>query len=146
MVMVTKPENRSPRRPGSGPNNSDPLYPIILATVVIGSILTTAFTAARLITKRLVLSYEIEDCECQTKFSSTRQAADILIHIDMLFVAWVSICSAAKSVFTKMTTANAPQVAGIAFSFVLLAAGLAGLGDHIWYLQETQFIKLDQVR
>lgn len=46
----------------------------------------------------------------------------------------------------KNHSANAKQVAGIAFDFVLLSAGLAGLGYHVWYLRESQLVKLDQVR
>lgn len=43
-------------------------------------------------------------------------------------------------------SANAKQAANIAFDFGLLGAGLAGLGNHIWYIQETQYVKLAQVR
>ena len=39
------------------------LFPSILATVLLCGILTTLFTAARLITKRFVSSYDVEDCE-----------------------------------------------------------------------------------
>lgn len=39
------------------------LYPPILATVLVCGILTTLFTAARLLTKRLVSTYGVEDCE-----------------------------------------------------------------------------------
>ena len=41
------------------------LFPSILATVLLCGILTTFFTAARLITKRLVSTYDVEDCEFQ---------------------------------------------------------------------------------
>ncbi len=39
------------------------LFPLILATVLLCGILTTLFTAARLITKRFVSTYDVEDCE-----------------------------------------------------------------------------------
>ncbi|CAD6592815.1 MAG: hypothetical protein ASARMPRED_006731 [Alectoria sarmentosa] len=61
MVMTTAPgETRQPK-PGNGPNDTNPLYPAILATVILGSILTTIFTAARLVTKRLISNYDLED-------------------------------------------------------------------------------------
>lgn len=41
----------------------NPMYPTTLVTVLLCSILTTIFTAARLITKRLMSKYNIEDCE-----------------------------------------------------------------------------------
>ena len=50
---------------GPEPDFTSPntLYPYILATVLLCSILTTLFAAARLITKRLISTYDIEDCE-----------------------------------------------------------------------------------
>lgn len=39
------------------------LYPSILATVLLCGILTTLFTAARLIAKRWISTYDVEDCE-----------------------------------------------------------------------------------
>lgn len=53
-----------PPPPGGQPNFDapNPLYSIILATVVLASILTTFFTAARLFTKQLVSNYNVEDC------------------------------------------------------------------------------------
>ena len=45
-----------------GPNT---IYPSILATVLLSGILTTFFTAARLTTKRLISTYDVEDCEFQ---------------------------------------------------------------------------------
>ncbi|CAF9928118.1 hypothetical protein IMSHALPRED_007390 [Imshaugia aleurites] len=103
MVMIAKPANTRPPRSEQGLNELNPLYPSILATVVLCSILTTIFAAARLIAKRLISAYNIEDY--------------------MLMVAWA---------------------ANIAFDFGLLGAGLAGLGNHIWYIQETQYVKLAQ--
>lgn len=79
------------------------MYPTILATVILCSILTTVFAAARLIAKRLTSTYGLEDY--------------------MLMMAWV---------------------ASIAFDFCLLAAGLAGLGHHVWYLQKPQYVNLAQ--
>ncbi len=52
-TFVQAPKIRSP----------NPLYPTTLVTVLLCSILTTIFTAARLITKRLMSKYNIEDCE-----------------------------------------------------------------------------------
>ncbi|KAF6234091.1 hypothetical protein HO173_007510 [Letharia columbiana] len=93
--MTASPGHAAPLRPKPGPNGSNTLYPTILATVILCSILTTVFTAARLIAKRLTSTYGLEDY--------------------MLMMAWV---------------------ASIAFDFCLLAAGLAGLGHHVWYLQK----------
>lgn len=64
MVMIVKPGNTIPIRSERGPNESNPLYSSILVAVILCSILTTIFTAARLITKRLVSTYGPEDCEC----------------------------------------------------------------------------------
>lgn len=94
MVMIAKPANTRPPRSEQGLNELNPLYPSILATVVLCSILTTIFAAARLIAKRLISAYNIEDCECQRTSPSTRQATDMMVQPDMLMVAWVSICSA----------------------------------------------------
>ena len=44
-------------------NAPNPLYPVILTTVVIATTFTTVFTAARLITKAVVARYNVEDCE-----------------------------------------------------------------------------------
>lgn len=63
----------------------------------------------------------------------------------MLMLAWVSTSSAATATLTENISANSEQVAGIVFDFVLLAAGVAGLGHHVWNLQETQYEKLEQV-
>ena len=43
--------------------NQNPLYRFALATVILCSSLTTIFTAARLVAKRLTAKYGIEDCE-----------------------------------------------------------------------------------
>lgn len=43
---------------------SNPIYPFILMSVVLCSILTTVFTAARLATKHLISKLDLEDCEC----------------------------------------------------------------------------------
>lgn len=103
MVMTTSPGHKPLLRLESGPNESNTMYPVILATVVLCSTLTTIFTAARLITKHFISAYNLEDC--------------------MLMLAWV---------------------ASIAFDFVLLAAGLAGLGYHVSYLRGSQLVQSDQ--
>ena len=95
MVMIAKPANTRPPRSEQGLNELNPLYPSILATVVLCCILTTIFAAARLIAKRLISAYNVEDCECQRTSPSTHQATDMMVQPDMLMVAWVSICSAA---------------------------------------------------
>ena len=82
-------EIRQPN-PGHGPNDTNPLYPVILATAILCSILTTIFAAARLVTKRLTSKYDLEDCECRTTPPSTRQAVDLMIRSDFLMAAWVS--------------------------------------------------------
>ena len=52
--------------PGQEPDfdASNPIYAFILVSVVLCSILTTLFTAARLTTKHLVSRFHLEDCEC----------------------------------------------------------------------------------
>ena len=49
--------------PLPGFTSPNTLFPSILATVLLCSILTTLFTAARLTTKRLISTYDVEDCE-----------------------------------------------------------------------------------
>ena len=49
--------------------NPNPLYGFTLVTVILCSSLTTIFTAARLVTKRLTAKYGIEDCECRSSVS-----------------------------------------------------------------------------
>ena len=49
--------------PLPGFTSPNTLFPSILATVLLCSILTTLFTAARLTTKRLISTYDAEDCE-----------------------------------------------------------------------------------
>lgn len=65
MAMITELESTALLRPEPTPNDSNTLYPVILITAILCTILTTAFTAARLIAKRMILAYELEDCECQ---------------------------------------------------------------------------------
>ena len=50
---------------GPEPDFTSPntIYPFILATVLVCGISTTLFAAARLVTKRLISTYDIEDCE-----------------------------------------------------------------------------------
>lgn len=103
MAMVTELESTALLKPEPKPNDSNTLYPVILATAILCTILTTAFTAARLIAKRMILAYELEDY--------------------MLMIAWV---------------------VSIAFNGCLLAAGLAGLGQHVWILRDSEYVKLAQ--
>ena len=65
--MSTAIEPAEIRSLGQEPGFASPntLFPSILATVLLCGILTTSFTAARLITKRLVSTYDVEDCEFQ---------------------------------------------------------------------------------
>lgn len=42
--------------------------------------------------------------------------------------------------------ADIKKATGITYSFVLLAAGLGGLGRHIWDIQATDWPKLAKVR
>ena len=72
MVTITPLGHKSSLRSESGPDESNTLYPVILATVVLCSILTTVLTAARLITKRFISPYSLEDCECQIDSLSIR--------------------------------------------------------------------------
>ena len=53
--------------PGQKPdfNVSNPIYTFILVSVVLCSILTTLFTAARLTTKHVVSRLHLEDCGCR---------------------------------------------------------------------------------
>ena len=50
--------------PGVEPNfdGCNPLFSIILTTTLLCGILTTLFASARLITKRIVSSFNVEDC------------------------------------------------------------------------------------
>lgn len=41
----------------------NPLLPVIWATVLLSGILITIFTAARLVGKRLISGFDIEDCK-----------------------------------------------------------------------------------
>lgn len=66
--MGTKPEDASSFRPEHGSNASSPLLPAILAAVILCSVLTTVFTAARLTIKRLSAAYDLCDCEHQWLF------------------------------------------------------------------------------
>ena len=52
---------------------SKPLYPVILATILICTILTTTAVAARLITKHIVASFNVEDCEFSLIFECGRK-------------------------------------------------------------------------
>ena len=62
--------------PEPGFTSPNTLYPSILATVLLCGILTTLFTAARLITKRLISTYDVEDCEFKKKHYTTHLVAD----------------------------------------------------------------------
>lgn len=88
--MTASPGHGTPLRPKPGPNGSNTLYPTILATVILCSILTTVFAAARLIAKRLTSTYGLEDCECQTAPLSISQASNQVLSLDMLMMAWVT--------------------------------------------------------
>lgn len=44
-------------------NPTDTLFPEIVATVVLSVLLTTGFTAARLVAKRAMTDFTIEDCK-----------------------------------------------------------------------------------
>lgn len=78
---------------GSQPGftSANTLYPPILATVIICSILITVFTSARLITKRLVSTYDVEDCEFKTNRSTICMYSNIKDRPDFLICAWVGI-------------------------------------------------------
>lgn len=77
-------------------DSSNPMFPFILATVLLSSILTTIFSAARLIIKRLVSTYNVEDCECQTNSLSGSSTHPKNLP-DMLLLAWVSISLSGSS-------------------------------------------------
>ena len=63
--------------PGITPNFTNPhsLYPYMRATVILCSLLTTGFTAARLCTKFLTSKVAIEDCKAEQN-SVTLESAD----------------------------------------------------------------------
>lgn len=69
-----------------GPNT---LFPPILATVLLCSIVTTFFTAARLTTKRLISKYDVEDCESWTNHNTVQLLTDARSALDFLIAAWV---------------------------------------------------------
>ena len=77
------------QKPGFATPNT--LFPSILATVLLCGILTTFFTAARLITKRLVSTYDVEDCEFQLDQHSKDGISDTEPRPDFLILAWVDI-------------------------------------------------------
>ena len=43
------------------------------------------------------------------------------------------------------TLTESKQVAGVAFNFCLLAAGLAGLGRHAWHIHRDLYVLIDKV-
>ena len=43
------------------------------------------------------------------------------------------------------TLTESKQVVGIAFNFCLLAAGLAGLGRHVWHIHMDLYVLNDKV-
>lgn len=70
---------------------SNPIYPFIIVSVVLCTILTIVFTAARLATKYLVSRLDFEDCEWWRESSSIRYIAKMNFRLDLLILAWVSI-------------------------------------------------------
>ena len=73
----------------SGFASPNTLFPSILATVLLCGILTTFFTAARLITKRLISTYDVEDCEFQLNLHPIFRISDTESRLDFLILAWV---------------------------------------------------------
>ena len=63
MSTATEPAELPSLAPEPGFTSSNTLLPSIFAAVLTCGILTTLFTAARLITKRLISKYDVEDCE-----------------------------------------------------------------------------------
>lgn len=63
--MADEPADFPPPGQKPGFNVSNSMYPFILVSVVLCSILTTLFTAARLTTKHIVSRLDLEDCECR---------------------------------------------------------------------------------
>ena len=61
--MVPTPGGTSSSKERYGPDDIDTLLPAIVTAVVLCSILTTGFTAARLLTKLLTKTFDIDDCE-----------------------------------------------------------------------------------
>ena len=64
---------------------SESLYPVIIATIVLCSVLTSIAVAARLITKYLVASFGVEDCENPWLSVTYTDNEDK----DLLIAAWV---------------------------------------------------------
>lgn len=118
------------------------LYPVILAAVLLCSILITIFTAARLITIRLVSTYNFDDCELDLLNLHGQLFADACINVDFLIVAYVST---QKLPSARASLVENKQVFNIAFGFTLLAAGRAGLGQHLANLKVTEFPLLAKV-
>lgn len=115
------------------------LYPSILATVLLCSILTTLFTAARLITKRLVSTYDVEDCKFKTRYLRLHSVSDASGCLDFLITAWVRH-SLSRGILLSMkeNLADSKQVASLAYGLLILVAGLDGLGHHVWDTTETE--------
>ena len=76
--------------PGVTSNFTDPhsLYPYMIGTVVLCSVLTTGFTAARLWTKYLASNLAFEDCKIEQN-SVKVERADPYLSVDILRLAWV---------------------------------------------------------
>ena len=143
MATTTAPVNTPSLGPIPDPHAPNPLYPFILATVLLCSILTTIITAARLITKRLVSTYSYEDCGCYSKSPNPSPAANTQScrFLDS------GICEHAEKLLSAETFlfANNKQVFNIAYNFVFLAAGRAGLGRHFSDVGATGFPILAKV-
>ena len=50
-----------------------------------------------------------------------------------------------KSFRSEDALTDFKQVAGIAFSFCFLAAGMAGLGRHAWHIHRDLYVLIDKV-
>ena len=74
-----------------------------------------------------------------------RQPPDLGACLDILLLAWVGVRSVTEAPRNEDTLTEAQQVAGIAFNFCLLAAGLAGLGRHSWHIHSSLHVLLDKV-
>lgn len=94
MSAYTEPAGKFSPGPEPGFTSPNTLYLPILATVLLCGILITLFTAARLVTKRLISTYDVEDCEFHQNQSTMFRVADAKSHPDFLMMAWVDIDSA----------------------------------------------------
>ena len=102
-------------------NPSDTLYLPTIAAIVVGVVLTTLFTSARLIAKRAVGALAVEDCECRNVSAFRR----LIPCADTLIAAWAM---------------------NIAYNILLIVGAQLGLTRHAWDAPPSMRIRTTIVR